>query len=74
MRARESATFVPKKLAFEQSRRQRRAMHHHEFRLIAPAQIMNRVRGQLLAGAALAFEQNIRGRRRDLPDRVQHFP
>src|SRR5437773_5952100 len=37
MRAGESAPFVPKKLAFQQSRRQRRAVHHHKFRLVTPA-------------------------------------
>ena len=48
-------------------------MHGDEFRLVAPAQIMNRVRGQFLSGPALAFDQDVRGRRRDLFDRVEHF-
>ena len=48
-------------------------MHRDELRLVPAAQIVNRVRGQFLAGAAFAFDQNIRRRRRDLPDRVEHF-
>ena len=34
---------------------------------------MNRVRGQFLAGAAFPFDQDVRGRGRDLADRVEHF-
>ncbi len=43
------------------------------FALFRRLEIVNRVRGQFLAGAAFAFDQDIRGRGRDLPDRVEHF-
>ena len=60
VRAGERAALVPEQFALEQLRRERRAMHRHEFRLVPPAQVMDRVRRQLLAGAAFALDQNIR--------------
>ena len=73
VRAGKRAALVTEQFAFEQLRRKRRAMHRDEFRLVPPAQIVNRVRGQLLARAAFAFDQDVRRRGRDLPDRVEHF-
>ena len=73
VRAGERAALVAEQFAFEQLRRERCAMHHDKFRVVPPAQIMNRVRGQFLAGAAFAFDQNIGRRRRDLPDGIEHL-
>ena len=73
VRAGKRAPFVPEKFALEQLRRERRAMNRDEFRLVPAAQIMNRLRGQFLAGAAFAFDQDICRGGRDLPDRVEHF-
>ena len=60
VRAGKRAAFVTEQFALEQRRRQRRAMHRYELRLVPPAQIVNGVRGQFLARAAFAFDQNIR--------------
>ena len=48
-------------------------MDRHEFRLVSPAQIVNRVRGQFFARPAFAFDQNVRRRRSDLTNSVEHF-
>src|SRR4051794_38832242 len=52
------AALVPEQLALQQLGRERRAMHRYKFALAPPAQIMDRLRGQLLARAAFAFDQN----------------
>ena len=59
VRAGERAFLVPEQFALEKLRRKRRAMHRHKFRFVPPAQIMNGVRGQFFARAALAFDQHI---------------
>src|SRR5439155_271116 len=45
MRSGECPFLVPEQFAFEQLRRERGAMHNHKLRLVAPAQIVNGVRG-----------------------------
>ena len=73
VRAGERAAFVAEQFALEQLRRERRAMHRDEFGFVPAAQIVNRVSDQFLAGAAFAFDQDIRGRGRDLSDGVEHL-
>ena len=60
VRAGERAAFVPEEFAFQQRRRECRAMDRDELRFAPPAQIMNRVRCEFLARAALAVDQHIR--------------
>ena len=48
-------------------------MYRHKFRVVTPAQIMNRVGGQFLARAAFAFDQDAGRRRRDLSDGIEHL-
>ena len=55
-RAGESAFFVAEQFAFEQRRRERGTMNGDEFRFVASAQIVNRVRRQFLSRAAFAFD------------------
>jgi hypothetical protein len=68
--ARERAFEVAEELALEQRLRNRSAVHRHE-RVVAPGTGgMDRARHQLLAGAALARDEDVGGRRRaagDLP-------
>ena len=52
----ERAFFVAEQFAFEQRRRERGTMNGDEFRFVAPAQIVNRVRRQFLSRAAFAFD------------------
>ena len=73
-RARERALLVSEQLALEQARRQRRGAHPDE-RAVAPrAEVVDRARDQLLAGARLAEEQDRAVGRRHGLDRLQHLP
>jgi hypothetical protein len=55
----ERAAFMPEELAFKQGRRKSRAVHGDKLRLVPAAQVVKRMRRELLAGAALAIEQDI---------------
>src|SRR5205085_5329942 len=72
VRTGERAALVSKQLALEQLRRQRRAMDRDEFPFAAPAQIMDRLRGQFFARPAFAFDENVRRRWRHLLDSIEH--
>ena len=70
----ERALLVPEQLALEQAGRHCRHVHPDE-RLVAPAaQVVDRVRDQLLAGARLAKEQHGAVGWRDGLDGLQHPP
>ena len=73
VRARERALLVPKQLALQQRRRERRAMHRHQRKPRARAALVNALRDQFLAGAAFARDQNRRPRRRNLLHDVEHL-
>ena len=72
--ASERALLVSEQLALEQARRHRRHVHPDE-RPVAPlAQVVDRVRDQLLAGARLSEEQHGAVGWRDGLDGLQHSP
>src|SRR5439155_16128204 len=56
--ARERAFLVAEELALEQLGRQRRAVHLHEWPVLARRPLMNRARDQLLADAAFAADEH----------------
>jgi hypothetical protein len=53
-----AALLVPEELAFDELRRNRAAVQGQEWRLLAPAQVVDRLRGELLSGTALAAQQH----------------
>ena len=57
-RIRERASLVPEELVFEQRVGQRSAVDGHEGFARAIAQVMNRARDELLAGAGFAGDEN----------------
>ena len=69
----EGAALVPEQLGLEQGFRQRRAVDGEEGPVGALAGVMDGARDQLLAGAALAGDQDSRLGRRDLGRRVQRL-
>jgi len=56
----EAALLVAEDLAFDQVRRDRAAVDREEGALAAPAQVVDGLRDDLLAGAALAGDENFR--------------
>src|SRR5207248_6818651 len=54
VRASERAFLVTEQLALQKLWRQRRAMHRHKFRFVAPAQVANGMRSQFLPCPAFA--------------------
>jgi hypothetical protein len=71
--ARERALLVAEQLALEQRLGDRPAVDRHERPLRAQPQPVDRVGGELLAGAALAEHQHRRVDGRDLSDRREHL-
>jgi hypothetical protein len=63
---------VAEQLALQQRLRQRGAGDANERLAAARAVLVQRLREQLLAGAALAEQQHRRAARRDLADRLEH--
>ena len=72
-RAGEGPLLVAEELAFEQCLGDGGAVDRDERRRGAPAQLVDRLRQQLLAGAALAEQQYRNVGRRDLFDVAQHL-
>src|SRR5882724_12991451 len=72
-RAGEAAALVTEELALDQIRRYRPAIEWQKGLLAAPAQIVERLRDQVLAGAALAEQQHRRLGRCDFRDQVVHL-
>ena len=73
VRAGERSLLVPEQLALDQFPRQTGAVHRHQ-RLPRPrAELMNRPRDQLFAGATFSGDEHRRLRRRDLAHRLQHL-
>ena len=70
--ARERAAHVPEELRLEQVAGDRAAVDRDERALRARRQAMNRRRHELLARAALAFDEHRRVRDRDLADDLLH--
>src|SRR6185369_2435209 len=66
----ERAFFVAEELRFDQLRRDRAAVKRQERRALPSAHLMNGLRGELLAGAGLAHQQNGCRRRRDATELV----
>jgi hypothetical protein len=60
--------FVAEKLAFQQLRRKRRAMHRDHLRRRPAGQVVEQAGDDLLAGAGFAFDQDRGAGRRDLLD------
>src|SRR4029077_19066873 len=61
---------VAEQLGLDQLRRHRAAVQRQERRFLAPAQIVDGLRRELLSGAALAGDQHRGGGRRYAPERV----
>ena len=72
-RAGEGAALVPEQLALEERLGQRRAVQAHERTLGARAGQVDRLGDELLAGAALAADQDRGARRPDLRDQREHL-
>ena len=66
----EAAALVPEELALDQLRCHRAAVERDERLLPAPAELVHRLRDELLAGAALALDEHGRVGRRDARDHV----
>ena len=73
VRAGECPLLVAEQLALKQRRRQRSAVHSNHRTPRARAKLVDRLGQKLLAGAALALDQDSRPRRRHLPDDVHHL-
>jgi hypothetical protein len=56
--ARKGSAFVSEELAFEEAGRHRRAVHLNQISVSAGAELVNRSRDDLLAGAGLSGYQN----------------
>jgi hypothetical protein len=56
--ARKGSAFVAEELAFEEAGRHRRAVHLYQISVSARAQLVNRSRDDLLAGAGLTGDQD----------------
>jgi hypothetical protein len=54
----EAAALVPEQLALDERRRDGAAVERQERRLAAPAQLLQRLRGEILAGAAFADQEH----------------
>ena len=70
-RAREGALHVAEQLGFEQHLRDRRAVHDHERPVATLAARVDRARDHLLAGPALAADQDVRLAVGHLPDQLE---
>src|SRR6202022_4521698 len=68
----EGASLVAKKLAFQQVQRNGSAIQFHEGASAPRADVVNRARNQLLAGACFALDQNGGICRRDAFDLFEH--
>ena len=68
----EAALLVAEQLALDQRLRDRAAVHGHERRRLAPAELVQGLGDELLARAALALDQHARVRRCDALDDVEH--
>jgi len=69
--AREAAALVPEHLALDQILRDRAAIDREHRLVLAQAQLVQRVRDDLLAGAALALDQDARIGRGDALDQIK---
>ena len=72
-RSSECPALMTEKLAFDQLRCERRTVKRNKTRLVAIAEIMDRVRDQFLAGPALADEKNCGAARGHLANGVEDF-
>ncbi len=72
-RARERSSLVPEELAFENTLRERAAIHRLEEPLAAFAREMYRASRKLLAGSALSLDENAHFRRRHPEHRFEHL-
>ena len=59
VRAREAALLVPEQFALDQIGRDRAAVHREERFVLAPAELVQRLRDELLPGAALAHDSTV---------------
>ncbi|MCY1448178.1 hypothetical protein D9M71_648320 [compost metagenome] len=64
---------MAEQFALHQAFRERAAVHCHERRLVAPAQVMDQPRHQLLAGAGFADDQRIALTGRQALDTVEQL-
>ena len=73
-RSRKRAPFAAEELAFDERRRDRRAVHPHHRTRVARAELVDLSREQFLSRPGLANQQDRRVGRRHLPDLRQHSP